>query len=466
MTAVTVVLAAVSVSVQAKTLFVGIKGGIGVFTSIAVGDQYTPSSIYFNGRTPEEIANTPDDGHGLDALSVSLERLLAPGYVATMFSDQAKIDKAVEWIRERYKPGDRLVLAGYSAGGGRVLEIVKRINELSVTVDALALIDKYPHYVGVDADNTIYSNVKELYVYYQKIECMGGPRCWNGRSDFTIVDPEKTSVLKFLIDGVDHESIDNDRRVWESLATLLGYTAVDGVTVPKLLRWHIAGWQAGGYKANNQYADYRPIDYVAVVMPGSVRGVFGMKILGYSDKAQVPYKVIDFESIYNVGRSGVPGDFAYCETSLDYTSGQYLLPCQVLQRVRHWQNLGSLDYGSFVGSWTVSTTYMRLDPASPFDDYTCRDSQGRLLLALRVGGSYDTESSCYREVLVVYDGEGSLWQAVSDSGSSDAPETTDGADTPDESTDKRSSGGSSGGGGALSWPILLSFLVFLRKRRS
>ncbi len=464
MTAVTVVLAAVSVSVQAKTLFVGITGGVEAFFP-GGGNQksYDPLAEY-RGWKPMDIAK---QHHGLDALAVRIGQHIGGNseFLSRIFSRDTISQEVIDWLLTNGGGnGATIYIAGYSAGGGIALDVAYKLSVYhpGVRIEGLALIDEISLAVNLVTDN-----VRSLYVYYQK-GCLNktDPKCWSGTKNYGIQNPEYTEVLKFLIDKADHKSIDNDRRVWESLATLLGYTAVDGVTVPKLLRWHIAGWQAGGYKANNQYADYRPIDYVAVVMPGSVRGVFGMKILGYSDKAQVPYKVIDFESIYNVGRSGVPGDFAYCETSLDYTSGQYLLPCQVLQRVRHWQNLGSLDYGSFVGSWTVSTTYMRLDPASPFDDYTCRDSQGRLLLALRVGGSYDTESSCYREVLVVYDGEGSLWQAVGDSGSSDAPETTDGADTPDESTDKRSSGGSSGGGGALSWPILLSFLVFLRKRRS
>ena len=133
-----VVLVFLSANAQAKTLFIGINGGIDMFFQgdDANSDYYVPHKR-FAGKSPEEIASM-EGGSGLDALEVYLEQNLNDDLLSLMARESTTAQTIADLVERAVNQHPRTVyIAGYSAGGGVALGAARELYHRGITVDGL-----------------------------------------------------------------------------------------------------------------------------------------------------------------------------------------------------------------------------------------------------------------------------------------------------------------------------------------
>jgi len=130
--------------------------------------------------------------------------------------------QVLAYVQDRYQPGDRVFLVGFSAGAGDVQDVLVGLNSAGIPVRASGHIDSIEAPSAGDAlgdDSTIPPNVELVLGFYQK----QSPAATRGEDDLTAQDPGRSTVANTLVVDPDgpslgmhgwHRNMDNDERVW------------------------------------------------------------------------------------------------------------------------------------------------------------------------------------------------------------------------------------------------------------
>jgi len=150
-----------------KTVFVAVTGGFGgngEDTTAAVRDSSGTEKIF-----QQVQALAKKSGQAIDNLYIQ------PGWTCG-----PTVNTALGHINKTYRPGDNLVLYGYSNGGRCAVDIATALEKQGTAVDSLITVDATDRqYRNLTVGTTIPHNAREHPNYYQRGDC-GIIKCSRG----------------------------------------------------------------------------------------------------------------------------------------------------------------------------------------------------------------------------------------------------------------------------------------------
>lgn len=164
------------------------------------------------------------------------------------------------FIVNNYKPGDRVYLVGFSAGGGDAQNVLEKLDRLNIPVQVSGHIDS----VEIGNDATIPDNTRLAKGYHQKQSSI----LVRGEDKLKAANPSVTTVTNTKIadpvgpdDAEDdannhHRNMDNDPRVWNNIRAAI---------IASLKMTEAGAAEAGCPSCQDPAASHRATERVAVL---------------------------------------------------------------------------------------------------------------------------------------------------------------------------------------------------------
>jgi hypothetical protein len=208
-------------SATPSILYVGIIGGdIADVLSIPT-DEFGPSPALCTGGVRIAVipniecslsGDSPYRVQGVTWIGAQLKLALGDDLVAVFFSS-GQAQAVADYVRAAVGESDTVVLvAGHSAGGGDVQDVVSKLAGVSPVVDVRMAV--FLDSIELLPEGSIPPNVSEVWNYHQgtvPVQDWGPCEIPWGEESFGAVDETKTAITNVLIpEPVTHCSIDND----------------------------------------------------------------------------------------------------------------------------------------------------------------------------------------------------------------------------------------------------------------
>jgi len=159
---------------SAKIIIVGSYGGYDTYANLdprTSGQMIYPlpsskdSAWYGKFENKDEKEGNPNFAHGVRAAILYASEGVSEEVVARIVRDEYSVSEMSEFIRAQYKPGDKVVLIGYSSGAKYVIRLGWELNSRTdkiIPIRYMALIDGW-----VDVIVHISPNVIDVSNHYQ-----------------------------------------------------------------------------------------------------------------------------------------------------------------------------------------------------------------------------------------------------------------------------------------------------------
>ena len=120
--------------------------------------------------------------------------------IASGLTSKSSVKTAMDFIKNNYTEGEKLIIYGYSNGGDFAVELSEALQAAGITVDLLITVDAADSYLGGRTVNSVIpDNVKENQNYYQETPS----RIRSRGNENTAQDPSKTDVMNINMIGDD-----------------------------------------------------------------------------------------------------------------------------------------------------------------------------------------------------------------------------------------------------------------------